>query len=71
MMMLAAVGYGIGIGLASQIALYRHPDVIVRPVADDIPALAVFLVVSTRPPSNELNRFATRVLEIGKTTAIH
>ena len=34
MLMLTAAGFGVGIGLASQIALYRTPGVIVRPVAD-------------------------------------
>jgi DNA-binding transcriptional LysR family regulator len=71
MLLFAAAGYGIGIGLASQIALFRHPDVIVRPVADEVPALAVFLVVSNRPSSDELDRFVIRVQEIGQTGTIH
>jgi DNA-binding transcriptional LysR family regulator len=71
MVMLAAAAYGIGVGLASQIALYRHPEVIVRPVADDVPDLAVFLVLADRPPSKELGRFLSRVQEIGQGTAIH
>jgi DNA-binding transcriptional LysR family regulator len=71
MLLLAAAGYGIGVGLESQITLYSHPDVIVRPVADDVPALATFMVVVDRPPSNELGHFVTRVQQIGQKTAIH
>jgi DNA-binding transcriptional LysR family regulator len=65
MMMLAAAGYGIGVGLESQIALYRHPGVIVRPAAHDAPATATFLLTPDRPLSNELSRFVRRVRQIG------
>jgi DNA-binding transcriptional LysR family regulator len=71
MMMLAAAGYGIGIGLESQIALYRHPEVIVRPVADDVPRLATFLVIPDRPPSHDLGHFIARVQQIGEMATIH
>ncbi|MDR1935260.1 MAG: LysR family transcriptional regulator [Candidatus Accumulibacter sp.] len=71
MMMLAAAGYGIGVGLESQITGYRYPEVIVRPIADDLPSLATFLVVPERKPSGELSHFVTRVRQIGRKTAIH
>lgn len=65
MMMLVAAGYGIGIGLESQIALYSHPNVIIRPVAESVTSVATFVVVSERPRSNELERFIKRAQKIG------
>jgi DNA-binding transcriptional LysR family regulator len=61
MLMLAAAGYGIGIGLESQLALYRHPEVIVRSADDDAPGTATFLVFPDRPLSEELSHFLRRV----------
>jgi DNA-binding transcriptional LysR family regulator len=69
MMMLAAAGYGIGVGLESQITLYSHPDVIVRPITDDAPTPATFMVIPDKPPSDELNHFITRVQKIGQMTS--
>ena len=68
--MLAAAGYGVGAGLASQIALYRAPGVIVRPVAD-LPATATFLVTSERPSSEALSHFVARVRQIEGRTTLH
>ncbi|MGP1664896.1 MAG: LysR family substrate-binding domain-containing protein, partial [Rhodanobacter sp.] len=65
MMMLVAAGYGIGIGLESQIALYTHPDVVIRPIADEIPNTATFAVVSDQPGSSELTRFIQRAQRLG------
>ena len=70
MLMLAAAGFGVGIGLASQIALYRTPGVIVRPVAD-LPATATFLVTSERTPSQALNHFLAHVRQIEGRTLLH
>jgi hypothetical protein len=70
MLMLTAAGYGIGVGLKSQIALYRHPDVVVRHIAD-VPAMETFLVLPDRPLSDELSRFVARVQQIGRTTGRH
>ncbi|MDO1496488.1 LysR family transcriptional regulator [Pseudomonas putida] len=66
MMMLVAAGYGIGIGLESQLSIYNHPDVIVRQVIDDIPDTATFIVVPERPISAELERFMKRAQQIGE-----
>ncbi|MDH0425346.1 LysR family transcriptional regulator [Stutzerimonas stutzeri] len=66
MMMLVAAGYGIGVGLASQVTLYNHPDVIIRPVTDDVPSTATFLTMLDRPRSAELNRFIARAQEVGE-----
>jgi DNA-binding transcriptional LysR family regulator len=70
MLMLAAAGHGIGVGLKSQMALYRHPDVIVRPVAN-LPVMEIFLVLPDRPLSDELSRFVARAQQIGQTTIRH
>ncbi|CAI2479861.1 Cyn operon transcriptional activator [Serratia ficaria] len=67
MIMLVAAGYGIGIGLESQMALYSHPDVIVRPVADEVPDSTTFIVVPDRPASKEMERFIKRAQEIGRS----
>jgi len=66
MMMLVAAGYGIGVGLGSQITLYQHPDVIIRPVTDDIPSTATFLTMLDKPPSEELRRFIARAQQVGE-----
>ena len=71
MMMLAAAGYGIGVGLESQLAFYRHSDVIVRPAAGDAPATATFLLTPDRPLSDELKRFVRHVRQIGHMTPRH
>jgi DNA-binding transcriptional LysR family regulator len=70
MLMLAAAGFGVGVGLASQIALYRAPGVSVRPVAD-LPATATFLVTSDRPHSDALNHFVARVRQIKGGIRLH
>jgi DNA-binding transcriptional LysR family regulator len=70
MRMLVAAGYGIGVGLASQLALYGHPEVILRPVTEDVPDMATFLVLPDRPSSAELSRFVDRARHIG-SLAIH
>lgn len=67
MMMLVAAGYGIGIGLASQIALYTHPDVIVRPLFDQALEVTTSIITSDeRQTSPELERFMVRAREIGE-----
>jgi DNA-binding transcriptional LysR family regulator len=70
MLMLAAAGYGVGVGLESQIALYRYPGVIVRPVAD-MPTTATFIVTSNRAPSEALSHFVHRVRQIEYGTRLH
>lgn len=65
MMMLVAAGYGIGIGLESQITLYSHPVVIIRPTTDNITNAATFIAIPDKPPSDELIRFITRAQHIG------
>ncbi len=68
MLMLVAAGYGIGIGLASQTAIYNHPEVVVRPVHDENLQVSTFIAVSDdRPISPELERFIKRACQIGET----
>ncbi|WP_413730216.1 LysR family transcriptional regulator [Sodalis sp. RH22] len=64
MIMLVAAGYGIGIGLASQLALYAHPDVIVRPMQDDVPDTSTFFVLLERDPEPAIARFLHRAGEM-------
>lgn len=66
MVMLVAAGYGIGIGLASQITLYNHPDVIIRPVTDDVPSTATFIMLLDQPRPEALRRFIDRAQQIGE-----
>lgn len=66
MMMMVAAGYGIGLGLESQITIYRHPDVIVRPVTNDIPSASTFIAMLDKPHSDELHRFVVRAMQIGE-----
>jgi DNA-binding transcriptional LysR family regulator len=67
MLMLVAAGYGIGIGLKSQIGLHRHPDVILRPITDNVPDTVTFLVALNSPLTDELGRFIDRARQIGET----
>ncbi|WP_232471887.1 hypothetical protein [Pseudomonas aeruginosa] len=65
MIMLVAAGYGIGIGLESQISLYSHPDVIIRSAANEIPDTATYIVTMENNNSVELKRFIDRALIVG------
>ncbi len=64
MMMLVAAGYGIGIALESQMSLYDYPNIIIRPVTDDVPTTATFFVTRDKPLSDELSRFINRIHKI-------
>lgn len=70
MMMLVAAGYGIGLGLKSQITLYNHPDVIIRPFTDKVPSAETFITMLNKPPSEELSRFIGRALRVGKVVVV-
>lgn len=66
MMMLVAAGYGIGIGLTTQIALYAHPEVVARPMLDQALEVTTSIIASDeRLASPELERFTIRAQEIG------
>jgi hypothetical protein len=51
--------------------VYSHPGVVIRPVADEVPLAATFLVMSGKPPSDELNQFIARVRRIGRQAMVH
>lgn len=68
MMMLVAAGYGVGIGLESQISLFNHPDVIIRALSEEVPNTATYIVTTERNRSAELKRFITRAIAIGVIT---
>jgi len=70
MMMLVAAGYGIGLGLESQITLYNHPEVIIRPVTNDVPSAATFITILDQPPSEELGRFIARAQQVGNAITV-
>jgi len=66
MMMLVAAGYGVGFALESQVKLYDHPDVVIRPVTDDVPNAVTFLALLDKPYSEQLSRFITRIQRVGE-----
>ncbi|MBP0714222.1 LysR family transcriptional regulator [Burkholderia sola] len=65
MMTMVAAGYGIGLALDSQVALYGHPNVVIRQIRDDVEEASTFLVRAKRPSSPELERFVLRAKNIG------
>ncbi|KHN52867.1 LysR family transcriptional regulator [Dickeya fangzhongdai] len=65
MLMLVAAGYGIGIGLESQLSLYNYPDVIIRATSHDIPSFATYIVTTETSLTPELERFIRRARTIG------
>ncbi len=70
MLMLVAAGYGIGIGLESQISHYNYPDVVIRPTLEDAPMTTAFIVSATELSSPALGRFLARVRQIGENTSM-
>ncbi|MFP9494540.1 LysR family transcriptional regulator [Pectobacterium brasiliense] len=71
MLMLVAAGYGIGIGLESQLSLYNHPNVIIRATSYDIPDSSTNIITTEKYYSPELERFINRALEIGELQSAH
>jgi DNA-binding transcriptional LysR family regulator len=67
MLMLVAAGYGIGVGLASQLAQHRHPGVILRPATADAPDFVTYADTPDRPPSETVRRFIARARRIGES----
>lgn len=66
MLMLVAAGYGIGIGLESQLAFYRHPNIVIRAMTDEVPPITTYIVTPITPPSSALERFISRAQQIGE-----
>lgn len=67
MMLLVAAGYGIGIGLQSQAALYQVPDIILRPIADEDAIVSTYIVRHREPAPPELQRLVERARRVGGT----
>lgn len=66
-LMLVAAGYGVGIGLKSQMSLYNHPEVVIRPAAKGLSPADIFVMfMEDASPSIELVRFIERARDIGK-----
>ncbi|MDH4990683.1 LysR substrate-binding domain-containing protein [Aquamicrobium lusatiense] len=65
MMMLVSAGYGVGFGLETQAAYYRHPDIVLRPVTDELTSASTYIVTSDLPNPPELERFIERARRIG------
>ncbi|MGV8399228.1 LysR family transcriptional regulator [Pseudomonas aeruginosa] len=65
LMMFVAAGYGIGMALESQAAVYSHPNVVVREIRDEVEEAPTFLVRPNHPLSPELERFIARTKKVG------
>jgi DNA-binding transcriptional LysR family regulator len=62
MLTLVAAGYGAGFVAVKHIALYRHHDVVVRPLAlDDAVVTTYVLTKASREPSERMDSFIKRV----------
>ncbi len=69
MLTLVAAGYGVGFSNGAYAASCRHPEVVVRPLADPSLAITTFLLRSNATPSEQLSRFIERVVRIGSRPA--
>ncbi len=58
---LVAAGYGVGLTSSSQVDASRHPDVVVRPLAEEAVALTTYLLRPDVEPSEQLSHFIDRV----------
>ena len=65
MLMLVATGCGVWFGLESQVTNYNFPDIIIRPVTEEIEDASTYLVTSGLPNPPELERFIKRARKIG------
>lgn len=68
MMAVIAGGQGVGFGLESQAAQYRHPDIVLRPVTDELASASTYIVTSDMPNPPELERFIERARRVGGKT---
>lgn len=69
MMMLVAAGYGIGIGLESQLGYFNQPNVVVRPMMDKVSPVTTYIVTPIGPDSASMDSFIQRAHHIGQTFA--
>lgn len=64
---LVAAGYGVGLTSSSQVDACRHPDVVVRPLAEDAVVLTTYLLRPDVEPSEQLSHFIDRVSPLDTT----
>jgi DNA-binding transcriptional LysR family regulator len=64
---LVAAGYGVGLTSSSQVDASRHPDVDVRPLAEDAVVLTTYLLRPDVEPSEQLSHFIDRVSPLDTT----
>jgi DNA-binding transcriptional LysR family regulator len=63
MLTLVAAGYGVGFAAAERIAVCRHPEVVVRPLAHDDAELTTYLLTKTDAEGSErLDAFVGRAM---------
>jgi DNA-binding transcriptional LysR family regulator len=65
MVLLVAAGYGIAFGLETQFSLHRHPNVIIRPIEDEVDT-AIFMAIPEGDISQKLERFIQHAQTIGE-----
>jgi DNA-binding transcriptional LysR family regulator len=58
---LVAAGYGVGLTCSSQVDASRHPDVVIRPLAEEAIVLTTYLLRPAVEPSEQLRHFIERV----------
>lgn len=60
MLTLVGAGYGIGFAIASQVALFKRDDIVVRPLAGRAPMLITYLLCTEGEHSEPLRHFMAR-----------
>ena len=61
LLILVAAGYGLGLTSSSQVDASRHPDVIIRPLAEEDVVLTTYFLRPDVEPSEQLSHFIDRV----------
>ncbi|WP_459056935.1 LysR family transcriptional regulator [Stenotrophomonas sp. PSU-St22] len=61
LMALVAAGYGLGITTRTHLSLWRHPDVVSRPLAGEVPPLTTYLLRRDAEDSEQLRSFVERL----------
>lgn len=61
LMALVAAGYGLGITTRTHLSLWRHPDVVSRPLTVEVPPLTTYLLRRDAEDSEQLRSFVERL----------
>jgi DNA-binding transcriptional LysR family regulator len=67
LLILVAAGYGVGLTSSGQVDASRHPDVVIRPLAEDGVALTTYFLRPDIEPSEQLSHFIDRVSPLDTT----